>query len=61
MIITLRVLGSLVVLFTMNVTMVLVVDTNPPSPWRVALESTGGTERAGPPRGVSRDLGEVTA
>lgn len=35
MIIALRVLGSLVVLFTMNVTMVLVVDTNSPSPWRV--------------------------
>jgi hypothetical protein len=35
MIIALRVLGSLVVLFTMNVTMVLVVDTNPPSRWRV--------------------------
>ena len=59
MIITLRVLGSLVVLFTMNVTMVLVVDTNPPSLWRVA-RSAGGTEHAGP-RGVSRDLGEVRA
>ena len=59
MIITLRVLGSLVVLFTMNVTMVLVVDTNPPSLWRVNLRLVG-LSIAGP-RGVSRDLGEVRA